>query len=398
LYEWEKPVSARACLLAFGAFVVGTSAYIVAGVLPQISLELGVSVSAAGQLATAFALAYAVSAPLMATLSGCWDRRTLLVVALLVAAAGNALSAVAPTYLVLVVGRVLAALGAAAYTPAATLVATRFYPEHQRGRAVAIVFGGLTLALALGVPAGTVLGGPLSYRGVFAVVAAASLLAAAGVRVFAPSVAAPPPVSLRKRLAVGANRRVQAVLAVTVLGALANISVYTYVVPLLTADTHVTGAMVSLFLLVYGVGAIVGNTIGGRANDRFGSRRTILIALAGMIVMLVTLPLTLVTVPGAALALFLWSLFTWAFNPPFQDLILGSAGEQGALALNASALYLGSGLSAVVGGLVIGTAGIGALPLTGTILALLAATVFVTTNRRPTRVDAAEPASAGLTG
>jgi predicted MFS family arabinose efflux permease len=322
------------------------------------------------------------------------------VVALLVAAAGNALSAVAPTYLVLVVGRVLAALGAAAYTPAATLVATRFYPEHQRGRAVAIVFGGLTLALALGVPAGTVLGGPLGYRGVFAVVAAASLLAAAGVRAFAPPVAAPPPVSLRKRLAVGANRRVQAVLAVTVLGVLANISVYTYVVPLLTADTQVTGAMVSLLLLLYGMGAIVGNTIGGRANDRFGSRLTILIALVGMIVMLVTLPLTLVTVPGAAIALFLWSLFTWAFNPPFQDLILGSAGEQGALALalNASALYLGSGLSGVVGGLVIGTAGIGALPLTGAMLALLAATVFVTTNRRPTRVDAAEPASAGLTG
>lgn len=387
-------MSARAYLLAFGAFAVGTSAYIVAGVLPQISQQLGVSESAAGQLATAFALAYAVGAPLTATLTGRWDRRTLLVVALLVAAAGNALSAVAPNYLVLIVGRVLAALGAAAYTPAATLVATRFYPGHQRGRAVAIVFGGLTLALALGVPAGTVLGGPLGYRGVFAVVAAASLLAAAGVRTFTPSVAAPPPVSLRKRLAVGANHRVQAVLAVTVLGVLANIIVYTYVVPLLTAETHVTGVTVSLLLLVYGLGAIVGNTIGGRANDRFGSRRTILSVLAAMTATLVTLPLTLVTVPGAAIALFFWSLFTWAFNPPFQDLVLDSAGEAGALALNASAIYLGSAQSAVVGGLVIATAGVGALPLTGTVLALLAAAVFVTTNRRPVHADAAEPASA----
>ncbi len=184
----------------------------------------------------------------------------------------------------------------------------------------------------------------------------------------------------------------------TVLGVLANISVYTYVVPLLTADTHITGVKVSLLLLVYGVGAIVGNTIGGRANDRFGSRRTILIVLAAMNVTQVTLPLTLVTLPGAAIALFLWSLFTWAYNPPFQDLILGSAGEHGALALNASAIYLGTGLASVVGGLVISTAGVGALPLTGTVLALLAATVFITTNRRPTHADTAEPASATLTG
>ena len=133
----------------------------------------------------------------------------------------------------------------------------------------------------------------------------------------------------------------------------------------------------------------------------FGSRRTILTVLAGIIVTLVTLPLTLVTVPGAALALFLWSLFTWAFNPPFQDLVLGSAGDDGALALalNAPAIYLGSALSAVVGGLVIGTAGVGALPLTGTALALLTAAVFITTNRHPTRANAAaEPAPAILTG
>ena len=112
-------VTGRLRLLAAGAFAVGTSAYIVTGVLPAVSAELGVSVAAAGQLSTAFALAYAVGAPVLATVLGRWERRSLLVAALGTAALGNALSAVAPTYPLLVAARVLTALGAAAYTPGA---------------------------------------------------------------------------------------------------------------------------------------------------------------------------------------------------------------------------------------------------------------------------------------
>ncbi|WP_236793443.1 MFS transporter [Amycolatopsis sp. GM8] len=382
-------VSGRTFLLAGGAFAVGTSAYIVAGVLPQLSSGLGVSVSAAGQLATAFALAYAIGAPLVATATGHWNRRTLLVVALLTAAAGNVLTAVAPTYWLVLLGRVVAALGAAAYTPAATLVATHFHPPHQRGRAVAIVFAGLTLALALGVPAGTILGGPLGYRGVFILVAGASVLAALGTRLMIPSVEAPAAVPLRERLAVAANPRLQAILVVTVLGVLSSMSVYTYVVPLLGEYTHATGALVSALLLVYGLGGLIGNLLGGRATDRFGSRPTLYVALAVIVLVLATLPLTLTTIPGAVIALFGWSLSTWGFNPPFQHLLLDTAGEQGglALALNASAIYLGSGLSGVIGGLVIASIGITTLPLVGAALTVVTSVVFVVTDRRLTRSE-----------
>lgn len=388
-------MSSRTMLLAAGAFAVGTSAYVVAGVLPEISAELGVSISAAGQLSTAFALAYAVGAPVVATLSGRWDRRTLLVAALLAAAIGNLMTALAPTYPLLFAGRIVAALGAAAYTPAATMVATSFFPPEQRGRAVAIVFGGLTAALALGVPAGTILGGPLGFRGVFALVAAAGLLAALGVRVLVPSVAAPPPIGLRERFAVAADRRLQIALGVTVLGVLSVMSVYTYVVPLLGAYTGVTGPAVSVLLLVYGVGALVGNTLGGRATDRFGPRPTMVVVFAGIVVSLATLPLTLPTIPGAVIALALWSVMTWAFNPPFQAMILDGAGEQGALALslNASAIYLGAGLSGVVGGVVVTGFGVAVLPLVGAALAVVSAALFFGGLRRPARAgtDAAAP-------
>jgi DHA1 family purine base/nucleoside efflux pump-like MFS transporter len=386
-------VSARTVLLAAGAFAVGTSAYVVSGVLPEISAETGVSVGAAGQLATAFSLAYAVGAPIIATVAGRWDRRALLVAALLTAAVGNAITALAPTYPLLFVGRIVAALGAAAYTPAATMVATSFYPPEHRGRAVAIVFGGLTVAL--GVPAGSILGPLLGFRGVFVLVAAAGLLAAVGVRLLVPPVPAPPHVTLAERFSVLRDRTVQTVLVVTVFGVLGVMSVYIYLVPLLAAYTGVTGPLVSGLLLVYGVGALIGNNLGGRATDRFGARRTALAVLVVAIVALATLPLTLPTVPGAVLALLVWSVATWAFNPPFQSLILEVAGERAALALslNASAIYFGAGLSGVVGGLVVSGPGVHALPFVGAAIGVVAVAVFAVSSRTGLRTP--EPAPVG---
>jgi predicted MFS family arabinose efflux permease len=365
-------VSARTYLLAAGAFAVGTSAYVVSGVLPAVSAELDVSVTAAGQLTTAFALAYAVSAPLLATVTARWERRRLLLAALLVAALGNALSAVATTYPLLLGGRIIAALGAAAFTPAATLFATALRPPAERGRAVAIVFGGLTVALALGVPVGSLLAGSIGYRGVFAVVAAVSLVTALAVRTQLPLMAGSPAVALRERFAVAADRRVLTVLAITVFGVVATMSVYIYVVPLLTATTGLAGSTIGGLLLAYGLGAIVGNAWGGRATDRFGSMPTLVATLAGFILMIATLPLTATTAVGAGIALFVWSVFTWSFNPPVQNLLLELAPTGGlVLSLNASAIYLGMGLAGVLGGIVIGAVGVLALPVFGALLGLV---------------------------
>ena len=363
---------ARTYLLAAGAFAVGSSAYVVSGVLPAVSAELDISLTAAGQLATAFAFAYAVSAPLLATISARWERRRLLLVALLVATAGNALSAIATTYPLLLGGRVVAALGAAAFTPAATLFATSLHPPAERGRAVAIVFGGLTLALALCVPAGSLLAGSLGYRGVFGLVAAVGLLMLVAVRLFLPVMDGAAAIPLRERFAVAADRRVLTVLAITVLGVVATMSVYIYVVPLLTATAGLSSATIGLLLLAYGVGAMFGNAWGGRATDRYGSMRTLFAVLVGFIVMISTLPLTATTAVGAALALFVWSVFTWSFNPPVQALLLELAPTGGlVLSLNASAIYLGIGFAGVLGGVVIDTAGVLPLPVVGAALGVV---------------------------
>jgi DHA1 family purine base/nucleoside efflux pump-like MFS transporter len=372
-------MSVRTYLLAAGAFAVGTSAYVVSGVLPAVSGELGVSLTAAGQLATAFAIAYAIGAPLLTTLTGRWDRRTVLLAALAVAAVGNGLSALATTYPLLIVGRIIAALGAAAYTPAATLVCTAMLPPAQRARAVGIVFGGLTLALAIGVPAGDLLGSRIGYGGVFGAVAVVTALVAAAAPLCLPRLPAPPAVSLRERFAVAADWRVLTALAMTVANVLAAMVVFIYVTPLLNATGGIHGAIVALLLLVYGIGAMAGNTWGGRAADRFGAVPTLFALLAGSVVTVAVLSLAGGTVVGAAVVLALWAVFSWAFNPPVQSLLLELAPTGGlVLSLNASAIYLGTAVGGVVGGIVIGAGGLLALPLASAGFSLIVIALLLT--------------------
>ncbi|OLR93735.1 MFS transporter [Actinokineospora bangkokensis] len=376
-------MSTRTHLLAAGAFTVGSSGYIVSGVLPAVSDELAVSTATAGQLVTVFAIAYAIASPLLATATGRWERRTLLVTALGVSALGNLLAALAPNFALLLVARVVSALGAAVFTPVATGVATTLSPPDHRGRAVATVFGGLTFALIIGVPAGSLLGGPIGYRGVFALVAAVSVLAAVAVRLGLPAVAAPPHIPVRARLAAAADRRAQLVLGMTVLACLAAFGVFTFISPVLAATAGVHGATISVLLLVYGLGGALGNSLSGRLTDRFGSRRLLLVVFSAFTLVLATLPVTATTTVGAGAALFTWGLVTWSVNPPIQNwLIELSPSDSGMLlSVNASAIYLGVGLSGVFGGLVIGTAGILALAPIAACVGALALVLLVLAHR-----------------
>ncbi|GAA3039113.1 MFS transporter [Actinokineospora globicatena] len=391
-------MSPRTYLLAAGAFTVGTSGYVISGLLPEVSRELHVSASAAGQLVTAFAIAYAVASPLLAAVTGRWERKKLVIAALITSAVGNALSAVAPTFELLLVSRVVAALGAAVFTPVATGMATSINPPERRGRAVAVVFGGLTTALVVGVPAGSLLGGPIGYHGVFALVAAASALAAVISAVWLPTVDAPPAVGVRERFAVLADSRVRMVLGMTVLGCLSAFAVFTFVAPLLATTAGLHGGAISVLLLCYGVGGAIGNTVGGRLADRYGSRRPLLWSFTPFVLILATLPLTAVTAVSAGIVFFLWGLCTWSVNPPIQNWLIELAPRASGLLLsiNASAIYLGVGLSGVVGGFVIDSWGVVALPPVAAAVASLSFVLLVLAGRRDAAVAEREPELAAV--
>ncbi|MET9262791.1 MFS transporter [Amycolatopsis sp. NPDC004079] len=375
----SSSAAARNSVLAFGAFGVGTSGYIVAGLLPALTSELHISATAAAQLVTSFAIAYAVGSPLFAAATGRWERRTLLVAALAVAAVGNIFAAVAPGYTTLLIARVVTAIGAAVYTPAATAVAAELTTPDRRGRAVSLVFGGLTIALIFGVPLGSVISQQFGYEGAFLFVGILSALGALGVRVALPKVAPPPAVRLAERFAVARDKRIVALLVTTTLACLAAFMVYTLVSPVLAATAGVSGGTVTVLLFCYGIGGAIGNFAGGRAADRWGPRKPLLIILAGFTAVMVLLPFTATTVVGAGITLFVWGLANWSFSPPVQHrLIELSPGHAGlALSLNASAIYLGVGLSGVVGGAVLTSAGATVLPEIAAVLAAAAALVVV---------------------
>lgn len=342
-------------ILAVGAFAIGTDAYVIAGVLPDLAPGLHVRASTAGQLVTVFAAVYAVLAPVSASLTGTLSRRTVLVGALATFTAGNALTATAHSYHLVLIGRIVAAAGAATFTPQASATASALVPPELRARALAVVIGGLTSATALGVPLGTLVSGVLGWRATLWAVAGLGAAALAGTAAWLPDLPAPTGHPFAERLSGLRDRAVLVVLTVSLLTVTAEQLVYTYIGPALTGATAGHAGPLAGLLLVFGVGAVAGNAIAGIATDRFGSRTTLLLAVGGMTTDLALLPWWSHAMPSATAAMFLWGLTGWMYVVPQQHrlLALSRQGGQLAVALNSSVLYLGIAVGGLLGGAVL---------------------------------------------
>ncbi|NUP02394.1 MAG: MFS transporter [Nonomuraea sp.] len=339
-------------VLALGTFAVGTDAFVVAGFLPDLAASLHVTEGTAGQSVTVFAVAYAVLSPVLATVTARVPRRALLVTALVVLGLANLGSALAPSFPVLLVGRVVAAAGAAAYTPGAGAVAAALVRPELRGRALAVVVGGLTVATALGVPLGDLAGDRLGWRYALGIVAVACLAVAAGVAAIMPTLPGGPRVGLRTRLNVLRRPAVLTILPLTVLGMAASYTVYAYSVPALRA-VGVRESAGMLFL--YGLGAVLGNLAAGYATDRWGARRVL---PAAYLVMSVSLgALAWMAAAGApslvGLLVLGWGASSWCQTPPQQHRLIAAAPGESPLvvSLNSSAIYAGIGAGTLLGGL-----------------------------------------------
>lgn len=350
---------AAALPLTVGAFAVGTDGFVIAGILPLLAHDFGVGVGATGQLVTAFALTYAVLSPVIATLAAHWDRRTLLITGLAVLTAGNVATALAPGLEVAIASRVIAGVGAAAYTPTASATAATLAPADQRGRSLALVMAGLSAATALGAPLGTLIGGAYGWRATLWFVAITAVIAGVIIRGSLPKVPAPPAVGIRTRLAPARDRRIALTLAATLLVLTGTFTVYTYIAQAMDRATDGSASVLAGLLVVWGIAATVGNLVGGAVSDRFGTRWAI---LAGVVLLgadFVLLPWLSASFLGAAVALAVWGVCGWGFLVPQQHRLVSVAGDAApfALALNAAAIYLAVSLSGVTGALGIATVG-----------------------------------------
>jgi predicted MFS family arabinose efflux permease len=375
----------RILVLSVGSFAVGTGTFVVTGVLTDIAEDLSVSVANAGLLVTVFAVTFAVGSPVLVSTASGVGRRRLLVGALVLFTLANVAAALAPSFPVLLGARIVAACGAAIFTPVASAAAASLAPPELRGRALSVRTIGVNIAWLVGVPLGTVVGGHYGWRTSFVLVAALATVAALGVMSLLPAVEASAGGGFLSNLTVVKRGGVIAGLGLTVLALMASFVVLTYVRPVLENLTHFDTEGVGLMLAVFGLASIPGTLLGGYVADRWGYRVSMIAVLAVLSVSLFSFSLlstaqagSVLAVLGTGAALVAWSVAAFAFLPLQQYRLMEVApeGQNTVLSLNASAIQAGQGIGAGLGALALyygsvdGLGWVGALCAVGAFAAL----------------------------
>ncbi|MDI2131099.1 MFS transporter [Yinghuangia seranimata] len=363
----SKSFASLAALCA-SVFVVGTSEYLVAGMLPEVGADLQVSQGTAGQAVTVYALGVVVGGPVVTVATARLPRKGLAIGLMLLFAAGSALSALAPTFGMLLAGRVVSSLSHAAFLALALVTATSVVPEHRTGSAIATVASGFAVATLLGVPLGAALGHAAGWRAPFAVLTLLTLVAVALLAVVLPRRQAPV-AGLRDEVRVVTRKPVLLAIATTAVGFSGVAVVFTYIAPLLTDVAGFSPAAVSALLLVYGAGSFLGNVAAGRLTDKSVSA-TVRGVFGGLTGALAAVPFAVVWKPTAVVAVLVLGLLSTATIAPLQGLILRHAGAAPALAVsvNVGAFNLGAAAGSALGGLLVAA---GALRWTGLVGAVL---------------------------
>lgn len=360
-------------LLALANFVIGMGGFVVVGVLTPVTQAFGVTRPEAGALMSVYAATYALTSPLLVAATGRVDRRRLMSIGLVLFGVGSLAAALAPSFAWLLAARALMALGGGLVTPVAASIGAALSPAAERGRALAIVFGGLTFAQVLGVPAGAWLGYAFGWPAAFAVVAVLSLLGLAVVALALPAGIAVPVVSLASLGAVLRSGRLMIAVAFTALFIGALYVPYTFIAPLLETLYGLSRDGVTGMLVLFGIGAVIGNAMGGRLTDRIGSRRTLVALCLAQCLLMPALTLPTWPLAVVAVVIVVWSVFGWSFMVPQQARLaaLDPVRLPVLFALNASAIYVGATLGSGLGGAVLNGLGLHALGLFGAALALL---------------------------
>jgi DHA1 family inner membrane transport protein len=345
--------------LAVGAFGIGVTEFAPMGLLPVIAKGLQVSIPTAGLLVTGYALGVMAGAPLLTLPTGRIDRKHLLIGLLALFTLGNVLAAAAPTYAFLMAARVVTSLCHGSFFGVGSVVAAGLVAPGRRAGAVALMFSGLTIANIGGVPLAAFVGQHIGWRAVFAGVGAYGLLAMGALALALPRLPGRADLHVGKEVrALGAPRVLLALLT-TVLGSAAMFTVFTYIAPILETAAHVSPDVVTLTLVVYGVGLTIGNALGGRFADR-ALGATLIVVLSALTALLLLFAWDMRMPVPAIVTVFLWGVATFALVPALQARVMSLSAEAPNLAasINIGAFNLGNAAGAALGGAVL-TAGLG---------------------------------------
>ncbi|MEW4286066.1 MFS transporter [Priestia koreensis] len=342
-------------ILSVTTFVAGTVELVIAGILGMIAEDLHVSVGTVGQLVSIFSFVFAFGAPILIALTSRIERRKLLLIAMLTFLGGNILSIFSSNFTTLLIARVILAASCSIVVVVSVTLAANTVSTELRGRAIGIIFMGLSASLVLGVPLGTIIGENFGWRMTFLLVAVLSIISMLGIIKFLPKVPPQPTVSLLKQIATLKSKKIVSIHLISVLELTGHFTVYTYFTPFLQSTMGLSTNMISVVLLIFGVAGIAGGWIGGWSSDKFGGARTILISLLLFVVSLFVLPYATGSIISLLIVVILYGALVWALSPAVQNYLTKEAPESSdiQIGLNTSFLHLGVALGSGFGGIII---------------------------------------------
>ncbi|MBJ9990498.1 MFS transporter [Paenibacillus sp. S28] len=364
-------------ILAIISFLVGTSEYIVSGILDKIADSMGITVVAAGQLITVFSLTYAIATPVLMALTAKWDRRRLMITALGIFVAANILSFVLPGYELLLASRVLMALGAGMVVVTALSIAAKIAPEGKQAGSLATVIMGFTASLIIGVPLGRMVAAAFGWKAVFIGIALLGLVAMLIISVTIPRIQGDAHVPLRQQFSLLKNPKVALGLSISFFWLGGYSVAYTYLSPYLLQISGLQESLLSTALLAFGIASLVGSKLGGFSADKKGVTFTLLSGMTLHVIALILLSLAGHSAFAVFAILILWSFAAWSTGPAQQyNLVTIKPESSGVmLGLNQSMMQLSMAAGAGIGGVVVSGVSLSAVTwigAVGVVIAMLA--------------------------
>lgn len=382
--------------LAIGAFGIGLTEFVIAGILPQIANDFGVDIPTAGLMATTYALGVFVGAPILTVLGAKVPRKTMLISLAVIFTLGNLLTALASTFPIALAGRILTAFNHGTFFGIGSIIAASLVAKDRQASAIAFMFSGLTLANLFGVPAGTWLAQNYDWRLVFWLTAGIGIVTVVSIALLVPRIEAGKAIALKAELRAFVDPQVLLAMGITVFGPAAFFTSITYIAPMMAAEAGFSDAAIAWLMVLFGLGLAVGNWMGGRFADRslFG---TLFVTLAAQAAVLFLFWLGVSSGIVAYASVFLMAAFGFATVSPIQKLVMDRANRAGAptmaSSVNIGMFNLGNAIGAWVGGATIAAGfGLASPNWAGAILSLVALGLAVVAWASSGRAFSAVPA------
>lgn len=365
--------------LTLSAFAIGTTEFVIVGLVPTIAQDLGVSLPSAGLLVSLYALGVAVGAPVLTALTGRWKRKTVLLTIMALFVLGNLLAWVAPGYESLIAARILTGLAHGVFFSIGSTIATGLVSKEKEASAIAIMFTGLTVALVTGVPLGTWIGQNFGWRATFMVVAVLGLVALIGSALLVPkNLKQSAPAKISQQLKVLTQPRLLLVYGMTAVGYGGTFVAFTFLAPILEQVSGFESSAIGLIMLVYGVSVAVGNIWGGRLADRMGPVKALHIIFTALALVLLAFTFTASNPVSSVLTVLIWGAFAFGNVPGLQVYVVQLAEKYTpeavdvASGLNIAAFNVGIALGSILGGVIIESMTLLDLPWIGALIVLMA--------------------------